>query len=655
MSFLQRIFKKLRPSSRTRPTDPKAVEALKLIEEGQTEEKAGRLDKARMRYEEAVLIAPNLAKAHMNLGNAHLALREVNEAMNCYQKSLDIDQNYAQAHYNLGNVYWQLNKNDEALRSYLRATEIDPKFALPWVGIANTLAGMEKHDDAIAACKQAIVVDKSNAEAYVVMGMILRDQNLLDESIKSMRKAVQIRPDHPIAPTNLANYLEHAFRFKEAHDCYREAIRIAPNIESLKVALLYLLSQDPKTSPKSLYEQHLAIGSEIERREEHRRRTHHNLKNPNRKIRVGFISADLRNHAVVHFVEPIFRHLRDIPEIELFAYYNFKDEDDGTIRIKSYFSEWRAIAHFADDDVENIIRKDAIDILIDLSGYTAGSRLSVLARKPAPIQASWIGYPGTTGLKAIDYYLADPYFLPIEKFSWQFVEKLVYLPSTAPYLPFSVAPPIAPLPFISQGVVNFGSFNRPSKISHGVVRLWARVLRAVPNSRFLITGMVDDYQIGVLENWFQEENIPNERLEFKIRSTIEPYLKLHHAVDICLDTFPYTGGTTTRHALWMGVPTITIAGSTPASRQASSIMELVGLGDFVASSEDEFVSIAQSWSNRTDELAEIRTDMRIRIARSPLGRPEFVASAFVKATRIMWQRWCAGEPPDFIDVSQYGA
>ena len=651
MNLLQRILKTLRPTSEVLPSDPQSIAALKLIETGQAAERSGHLNDARHHYERAVATAPKLAKAHMNLGNAHLALRSLDDALECYKKAVELSPNYAQAHYNLGNAYWQLNKNDSALGCYLAATDLDPHFALPWVAIANTLAGLAKHEDAIDACRQAIAIDENNAEAFVVMGMILRDQGRLDESINFMSKAVAIRPDHPIAPTNLANYLEHAFRFKEAHDCYRQAIQIAPKIESLKVALLYLLSQDPDTSPKSLFMQHLSIGEEIERHEIFRRRPHSNSRDKDRKIRVGFISADLRNHAVVHFVEPIFRHLCKKQDIEIYAYHNYMDEDDGTRRLKSFFAKWRMVADKSDDDLDKIIRDDIIDIMIDLSGHTAGSRLSVLARKPAPILASWIGYPGTTGIRAVDYYIADREFLPRTQFEDQFVEKLVYLPSTAPYLPFSIAPPIASSPHIINGMLTFGSFNRPSKIHRRVVGLWARVLRAIPMSRLLIAGMVDDYQIGVLSKWFMEEGIQKDRLEFKLRGTIEPYLRSHHDVDVCLDTFPYTGGTTTRHALWMGVPTITMAGLTPASRQASSIMELMNLGEFVASSEDEFVAVAVHWASRLDELASVRVGMRDRYSNSPLGKPEVIAEAFSDAARIMWERWCAGEPPDVIDVS----
>lgn len=652
MSFLQRIFKKFRPNSRTRPTDPESVAALKLIEEGQTEERAGRLEEARLCYEKAVAAAPGLAKAHMNLGNAHLAMRCVDEALKCYEVAVQLDTKSATAHYNLGNAFWHMNRTQDALRSYLTATDLDQTLAAPWIAIANTLAGMEKHSDAIDACNHALLIEPDNVEAHVVLSMTLKGAGRLDESIDSMRRAVALREDHPFALTSLANSLEHAFRFSESQACYRRATQIAPRASPFRSSLLYLLSQDEFINPEELYREHIAMGDFYAQDHKPHVSYHENSRLKNRVIRIGFVSADLRTHAVLHFIEPIFRAISNSKEIKIYIYYNYLDEDQDTKDLQAILPNWRNVATVPDDDFFDKIKNDQIDILIDLSGHTSGNRLPVFSRKPAPIQASWIGYPGTTGLRTMDYYFADRHFLPNKMFSNQFTEKLIHLPSTAPFIPFKITPPIGDLPAIKNGFITFGSFNRPSKIRRRVVHLWARILKINEKSRMIIAGVSDDYQVEFLKRWFSDEGIDLSRLSFQMRMGVDKFLRIHHDVDLCLDTFPYTGGTTTRHALWMGVPTITMAGSTPASRQASSIMELMGLDDFVASTEDDLVSLAQNWANRLDELANIRMDMRNRFARSPLGKPELVASAFVKATRIMWQRWCSGEPPEFIDVSE---
>jgi len=651
MSLFQRIIDIFRPRSTALPNDPQSIAALKLIELGQAAEKAGQLDEARRYYEQAVATAPKLAKAHMNLGNAHLAAQAVDKALDAYRTAIKLDPESAPAHYNLGNAYWHLNQAESALASYLAATDLDPKFAMPWIAIGNTLSGLDRHDDAIDACNQALKIEPRNVEAHVTLSLALKNAGRVDDCISEMRTAVAIRPDHPIALTNLANYLESAFQFKEAQVCYRRAVEISPDAGHLDTAFLYLLSQDGAIDSETLFREHLAVGQKFDRQGPAHRQAHTNTRDPDRIIRIGIVSADLRNHAVAHFIEPIVRHIGIYKEIEILAYHNYKAEDEGSNTLRQYFKKWLMVVDLHDDALEAQIRADSIDILIDLSGHTFGNRLSVFARKPAPIQASWIGYPGTTGMQTMDYYIADPKFLPPDVFARQFVEKLVYLPSTAPYVPFSIAPPIEALPALTQRHFTFGSFNRPNKIHRNVISLWARVLRGAPESHLLLAGISDQYQIDLLTRWFAEEEIADDRIRFHLRSIVEPYLRLHHEVDLCLDTFPYTGGTTTRHAFWMGVPTLTIAGTTPASRQASSIMELMQLQEFVAHSEDNFVKLAVEWSQRLNDLAQIRATMRDRYQSSPLGKPELITSAFAQATRIMWQHWCANEPPQMIDVS----
>ena len=273
------------------------------------------------------------------------------------------------------------------------------------------------------------------------------------------------------------------------------------------------------------------------------------------------------------------------------------------------------------------------------------------ARKPAPVQASWMGYPGTTGLRAMDYYVADRFFLPHEQFAGQFTEELVYLPANAPFMPSEAAPAVNALPAVRNGYLTFGSFNRSSKISRSVIALWGQLLRASPDSRMLLGGLPEEGKYDTLIQWFAQEGIARERLSFHARSGMDRYLGLHHQVDICLDTFPYSGSTTTLHALWMGVPTLTLAGGTPAGRTGASILGHVGLGAFVTHDAEEFVRQGVSWAGKLEGLSEIRAGLRERFANSALGRPALVAAGLERAMRIMWRRWCDGVPPGALDVS----
>jgi predicted O-linked N-acetylglucosamine transferase (SPINDLY family) len=370
-------------------------------------------------------------------------------------------------------------------------------------------------------------------------------------------------------------------------------------------------------------------------------------------LRIGFVSPDLCNHAVASFIEPVLAHLSRYPQLSLHAYYNNIIEDAVTQRLRGYLAHWHPISGISDTALAQKIRADGIDILIDLSGHTGKNRLLTFARKPAPVQASWMGYPGTTGLNAVDYYLADRFFLPPGKFSSQFTEKIVRLPANAPFLPSIEASSVNDLPALSNGHVTFGSFNRPSKINRSVIALWSQLLRALPNSRMLLGGMPEEDKYGTLIEWFVEEGIAPDRLDFHIRSDMQCYLALHHQVDICLDTFPYNGATTTLHALWMGVPTLTLAGHTTASRQGAATLGHVGLEAFVAHDAEDFVQKGISWTSDLAELSNIRTGLRERFAKSAMNQPALIAAGLQRALRIMWQRWCEGLPPALIDASNH--
>jgi predicted O-linked N-acetylglucosamine transferase (SPINDLY family) len=262
-----------------------------------------------------------------------------------------------------------------------------------------------------------------------------------------------------------------------------------------------------------------------------------------------------------------------------------------------------------------------------------------------------MGYPGTTGLNAMDYYLADRYFLPRGVFDSQFTEKLVYLSASAPFLPEEGAPPVNALPALNKGYLTLGSFNRLSKLSPAAIALWSRLLRALPDARMVLGGMPEGGSYHTLIDWFAREGVVRERLSFYPRCGTSAYLALHHQVDICLDTFPYTGGTTTNHALWMGVPTLSLAGQTPAGRQGAALLSHVGLETFVAADGADFEQKGLLWAGDLAALAGVRAGLRERCERSPIRRPEVIAAGLERALRTMWQRWCAGLPAEAFEVA----
>jgi predicted O-linked N-acetylglucosamine transferase (SPINDLY family) len=334
----------------------------------------------------------------------------------------------------------------------------------------------------------------------------------------------------------------------------------------------------------------------------------------------------------------------------VFAYANQDREDDVSERLRDLTDEWVRVERLDDDALEQRIRSDRIDILIDISGHTTGNRLPVFARRPAPIQVAWFGYPGTTGLTSIDYRFLrrpDDRDRTLDRY---FTEKLVRFRNRS-FQPDARAPEVNPLPALARGELMFGSFNRPSKISEATVDLWSRVLHAVPGSRMRIVGVDADQTRQKLEASFQRNGIAKERLEFRGRLPMADYLAMHHEVDVVLDCFPYTGGTTIHQALWMGVPVLTLAGTTMQQSQGAGILGHLGLSDWAPASETEYVDKARRASADLQGLDRLRQGLRSAMSDALRGGEAALDVELNTALRSIWKRWCAGEPPAAFDVS----
>lgn len=643
----------------------------------------GRLDEAEAALRDALRIRPGYAEAHANLGGVLQALDRLDEAETHCRQALELTPDNPRALNNFGIVLQRQGRLNEAVVHFRSALAHLPGFAAAHRNLAQTLHAQGERRTAEQHYRQAIAFDPEDAGACLSLGELLRQSGRPGEAEAMYRRAFALRPDDPGAGNALGILLQEQGRSDEALACHRRALeaapdnaatlsnlaqaqfslglqdeaeaniraalRLRPDISMLHSNLLHFLTLNRAESPETLAA-HLAFGEQIEAPWRARWPAHDNDRDPERTLRVGFVSADLHNHAVASFFEPLLDHLAGRADLQLHAYYNGHIEDAVTRRLRCRFAHWNAVAALSDDALAETIRADGIDLLIDLSGHTAYNRLPVFARKPAPVQASWIGYPGTTGLRAIDYYLADRHFLPPGRFESQFTERIAYLPANSPYLPPPEAPPVGSLPARRTGRFTFGSFARPNKISTETVALWARLLRAVPDADILLGGMPEGGG-GALLDWFAAEGVARERLHLHPRCGMQAYLALHDRVDVCLDTYPYNSGTTTLHALWMGVPTLTLAGPTPASRSGASILGHAGLETFVSQDADDFVALGAAWRGRLDELAELRASLRERFLRSPRGQPALVAAGVARAFRVMWRRWCAGLPAAAFEVA----
>jgi protein O-GlcNAc transferase len=535
-------------------------------------------------------------------------------------------------------------------------TERFPEHGTGWKIFAAMLWAAGAPEEALVAMQTSVRLLPEDAEAHANLGTALNKLRRLDEAEQWLRHALQIDPNFAAAHTQLGDNCQLQGRYADAEASFRRAIALNPGdfsgqIDTPHSGLVFMLNHNPAVDADTLFAEHCRIGAYLHRSVRHSVARHPHDAEPDRCLQVGFVSADLRNHAVASFIEPVLHRWKDNDNLRVTAYYAHPTEDEISQRLRGYVSRWHHAHGLTNAQLAQKIADDGIDILIDLSGHTSMHRLAAFAHKPAPVQASWLGYPGTTGLPAMDYYLADKHFLPPGQFDRHFTEKLVYLPAAWPFQPLDSAPPVNRLPALESGFLTFGSFNRLGKINEATVRLWSQLLGALPGSRMVLAGIPLERQHLQVIEWFRQSGIARDRLTAYPWSNQEAHLALHHQVDIALETTPYTGCTTSNHALWMGVPTLTLAGATPASRLSAANLGHLALDEFVALSSDDFVAKGLYWANRLPALAELRAGLRARWQRAPARQPAFVARGIELALRRMWHRWCAGLPAESFAIT----
>jgi len=509
------------------------------------------------------------------------------------------------------------------------------------------------HEDAERLCRKLLEVTPGHAEGTRLLGVVLMATGRMSEAEQCLLRAADLAPESALAWNSLGSLYQRQGRIEKATAQFLRALDLEPDGAGTWSNLLLCITHGEGVEPDALLAAHRGFAEQFEAPFKPHWPRHANSREPERALRVGFVSADFRRHAVANFIEPVLPYLARDPGLRLYAYSNTVRPDAVTVRLRGHFAQWRDVSDKDDAAFAQIVEADEIDILIDLSGHTGYNRLPALARKPAPVQASWIGYPGTTGLTAIDYFLADRFWAPHAQFESQFTEKIVHLPAVAPFQPEQEAPPLNALPALRNGYVTFGSFNRINKLQRDVVALWARLLHAVPAARLKIAAMPADGSIyAQLASWFAEEGIARDRLDFHPRTSVAGFLQLHHEVDLALDTFPFGGLTTALQSLWMGVPTLTLPGRTLPGRSGATVMGHAGLEQFVASDAQDFARRGAALAADLPALAALRAGMRERCAASPMFQAEALAQGVSQALRTMWRRWCEGQPPQSFEVCE---
>lgn len=594
-------------------------------------------------YNKAIALKPDYAEAYNNRGNAFNALGRYREALASYDKALALRPDLAETHSNRGNALRGLQRHDEALASYDQALARSPGHAEAHMNKGTTLVDLYRHQEALACYDRALALNPSYAQACTHKGNVLRELGRLEEAAACHQRAIALAPGHDDAYGNLGVVQQELGQGGQAIQTYRSALAINPGNLRIHSNLLFAMSSHLACSPQDYLTEARHFG-ELAASKAGAVNVQAAQGPADRPLRVGLVSGDLKNHPVGFFLEAILTQL-DPSRIELVAYATHPREDDLTQRIKPLFAHWRMIAALDDRSAADLIAQDRVDILVDLAGHTAENRLPLFAWKPAPVQVSWLGYFASTGLASMDYLLADAVSVPPDHES-HFTETIWRLPETRLCLSPPAQPeqaPVAPPPALEQGYVTFGCFQNMSKMNTPVLDSWARVMQALPEARLLIQNKQMDCAEtrALLMSRLSAVGVDPGRVMLRPPLARHGYLNAYAQVDILLDTFPYPGGTTTCEALWMGVPTVTLAGETLLSRQGASILTCAGLADWITEDVDGYVAAALRHAGDVAALAALRSQLRARVTNTALFDARRFASHWQDALQAMWSRHIA--------------
>jgi predicted O-linked N-acetylglucosamine transferase (SPINDLY family) len=576
------------------------------IDEGLAYHQAGRLADAERVYRQILAREPNHPDALHLLGVIATQVRQYDHAVRLITAAIAIKPDVAFYHNNLGNAQRALADIRAAESSYRRALELDPRYADAQVNLGTVLRDMARFEESAAAYERAIQMKPALGDAHASLGTVLKDQGRIDEALAAYRRAIQLDPTHVSAHSNL----------------------------------LYTMHDSDRVTPDEILTEHRRWGTTHADPLTRAARPHDNDRTPDRRLRIGYVSPDLRDHPVSRFLWPLLEH-RDREQFEIVCFSGNEVPDEVTARYRAAADEWHDTAPLGDAQLADLIRGRRIDILVDLAGHTSGSRLLTFARRPAPVQMTYLGYPDTTGMAAINVRITDSLSDPPGA-ETRHTERLARIESCFLCYPLPAdLPPISPSPARASGHVTFGSFNNLAKISPTTVRLWTQVLNAVPDAGMIIktTRLGDEGTRRRATGRFKDLGMPMDRVELLgPQRTPAEHLAMYRRIDVALDTFPYNGTTTTCEALSMGVPIVSLAGEHHASRVGLSLLSAVGQPVWAANDPAGFAQAAQQLARDLPDRATLREQLR----RSPLCDTVGFARKIERIFREEWIRWCRG-------------
>jgi protein O-GlcNAc transferase len=594
----------------------------------------GQTDRAIKLLHAAVKLEPQVTTHAVNLAAAICDRRQFTEAALLLQKVLEIDPANAQALHNLGNALHGLGRLREAVEQYRKAIALQPDYADAMNNLGNVCKELGEFSPAMDAFESAIRTRPAFVAAMNNAGCLLRTLGKLEEAEVMLRRALKIDDRHPALYDNLGNVLKDAGQLDTAIDCFRRSLELDPASWATHGNLVYALSFSSRDG-QAILDEALRWNQRHAVRLQSQIRAHSNDRDPNRRLRIGYVSPDFREHCQSLFTIPLLSN-HDHDQFEIFCYSSVERPDACTGQIAGYADVWREVRPLDDGQLADLIRADRIDILVDLTMHMAGGRPLLLARKPAPVQIAWLAYPGTTGISTMDYRLSDPRLDPPE-FDRQYSEKTIRLPDSFwCYDPLTDQPEVNPLPALERGHITLGCLNNPCKLTDGTLRLWSGVMRALPTAKLVLMIPPGTYRQRLLDRLAIQE-ITTDRVSFLPFRPRVDYLRSYHQIDLGLDTLPYNGHTTSLDSLWMGVPVVTRVGQTCVGRGGLSQLFQLDLVELAAESDEKFVSVAVEWASDLERLAEVRNQLRQRLERSPLMNGKRFAKNIEAVYRRSWE------------------
>lgn len=604
----------------------------------------GQFEDAVYCFEKSVEADPNAAEPHLLLAIAEDRLGRYHDGVIAYEKALRLaneavarDPADGRAQALLARIHQQAGRIDEAVTAFRAATRLLPDDPNIFYALGQVLQFQGKRDDALTCFQLALRMNPDYADAHVAVGIILDRQYRPNEAIVSFKTALKLSPNHAYAQGNLAAALTHCGHIDEAIEAGRKAVELNPGSPALYSTLLLTLHYSPKITPQQMFEEHVEFDRRFCQKLSESIEPHTNERDPDRQLRIGFLSGDFKQHPVAKFILPVMQH-HDREKFKFLCYSETEITDDVSTQIQSACDGWRRIVSWSDPRLAAQIREDGVDILVDLSGHTGQDRLLTLARKPAPIQMTHFGYPDTTGLTTVDYRITDALSDPPGITEQFHTEKLARLPRVAYcYRPVEDVPRVENRK--KTDPIVFGSVNNIAKLSADTLQTWARILKESPDSRLAVLATSRD--LDQTARLLVKHGIDPNTLIVLSRTPSSKFLELFNQIDIALDPFPYNGGVTTCDALWMGVPVITLAGNTYVSRQGVSLLRAVGLPELIAQNPDDYVRIARQLANSRDELARLRSNLREIMTASPLCDYAGYTRELEDFYRTAWREYCA--------------